>query len=176
MAGLSVKISRNSNRALYVLLRSDVDLQRLYLVDDWLSTAPRERQDEWWILVLFAVFASFSWLGLRINWQMLSIADQDRAYFRLCRQWRPEIQSGHQSAGFGMESHWATKTKRCCGDTFYQADPAGCTTLPEHVHVQHTWIFTLWLTMWAGRWTFLRFSQTHQWYDGMTTRIMSGVL
>lgn len=47
MAGLSVKISRNSNRALYVLLRSDVDLQRLYLVDDWLSTAPRERQDEW---------------------------------------------------------------------------------------------------------------------------------
>ena len=46
MAGLSVKISRNSNsRAPYEILRSDVDLQRLYLVDDWLSTAPRDRQD-----------------------------------------------------------------------------------------------------------------------------------
>lgn len=26
------------------LARSDVDMQRFYLVDDWLSTAPRERQ------------------------------------------------------------------------------------------------------------------------------------
>lgn len=67
---------------------------------------------------------------------------------QLCRQWRPEIQSGHQSGGFGMESHWATKRKgvvenascfrfRDIRDTF-QADRAGCTTLPEHVHVQHT--------------------------------------